>query len=554
VKLNILNTKRQNINDNAKNHWKFNKKEKLNLLEIRSHPPETEPRCPSAGLVDMAEGSTGKGKWLLPLIAGLLAMFAWQNFPGPGTELSAPMGSTQNNVYFGPAKSIAVLPFEVNSVISGQEFWSTGFASELTRLLTLGRGLQVTSRNSALFFKEQSIPPRVIAERLQVTYLLFGVFHFTGEDVQLSLRLYNAQKNDEVWSQVHELKSNQLFEIRDETLEAVANAMRVSVSGAPPAAEQVNAEAWAAYLQGLFHQETRTSEGFRKAEKAFQAAIEIEPEYELARLALASVWLARNAAGDDNPALIENARAALAVALQSGAERPQALGLSSYISRNYDWDLIAALDAAEKAIRLNPGDPELMNIASLAMFSVGQFSRASQLMQAAVQQDPLNLAGRLRLGLLQEFSADYEGALASYRQILGTNPDFPGARAFRARIKIIQQKPDSAMKEVEQESDAFWKRYSQILALTAQEQFDEANFLLQQMMVEDGQHAAYQIAEILAFQGDLDGSFEWLTRAFHQRDGGIKEMLGNYFLSGLHGDPRWAGMLALMKLPLDSDN
>jgi len=266
------------------------------------------------------------------------------------------------------------------------------------------------------------------------------------------------------------------------------------------------------------------------------------------------VWLARNAAGDDNPDLIENARTALAAALQSDSEWPQAHGLSSYISRNYDWDWFAALDAAENAIRLNPGDPELMNIASLAMFSVGQFSRASQLMEAAVQQDPLNLTARLRLGLLQEFSADYEGALASYRQILGTNPDFPGARAFRARVKIIQQKPDSAMKEVEQESDLFWKRYSQILALTAQEQLDEANLLLQQMMVEDGQRAAYQIAEILAFQGDLDGSFEWLTRAFHQRDGGIKEMLGNYFLSNLHGDTRWAGMLAEVKLPLDSDN
>jgi tetratricopeptide (TPR) repeat protein len=150
-----------------------------------------------------------------------------------------------------------------------------------------------------------------------------------------------------------------------------------------------------------------------------------------------------------------------------------------------------------------------------------------------------------------EFSGDYDVALASYRQVLDMNPDFPGARAFRSRIKLIQQKPDSAMKESELESNDFWKRYAQILALLSQEKKDEANRLLDQMIIEDGQHAAYQIAEIFAFQGDLTAAFDWLERAYQQRDGGMKEMIGNYFLSNLHEDPRWAELLTRMKLPLD---
>jgi TolB-like protein len=505
----------------------------------------------------MAEVSTGKKKWLTPLITGLLVLavlFAWKNYPALGTGSSLSVGSSRTDLYFGSSNSIAVLPFELENASQGQEFWPGGFSSELNRLLTLAPGLQVTSRNSTLFFKGQSVPQRAIAERLQVTFLLSGIFRFSGEQVNLSLKLFNARKNEEIWSRRYDISINQLFIIQDEILRDVAKAARLSTIGQLPLAEPVTEEAWVAYLRGLYHQESRTPEGVQLAEEAYRTALELDPGYALARVALASVWLARKTAGDDNPALIENSRAALATVLRSNPGQPEAHGLSSYISRNYDWNWFAALDAANVGLRLNPGDPGLMNTASLAMFSVGQFSGASQLMKTAVQQDPLNLAGRLRLGLLQEFSADYEGALASYRQILGMNPDFPAARAFRARIKIIQKKPESAMKESEQEEDAFWKRYSQILALSAQEQHDEAKIELEKMMAEDGHHAAYQIAEILAFRGELDASFQWLTRAHQQRDGGMKEMIGNYFLSNLHADPRWNEILALMELPLDLDN
>jgi TolB-like protein len=505
----------------------------------------------------MVDRSVGKRKWLAPLLAGLFAalvVFAWKHYPGAESVSPVPAGPARQNVYFGAPNSLAVLPFEIENAAVGQEFWSTGFSGELTRLLTLAPGMQVTSRNSALFFKQQPAPPRVIAERLQVTYLLFGGFQFTGEGERFSLRLYNARKNEEVWSQDYALTDHPLFELRDEILEDVASAMNVGKSRRPPPADQVGAEAWVAYLQGLFHWELRTSQDLLAAEQAFLTALELDPGYQRARLALASVWLARYAAGDETPALLENARSLLATVLQTEPGNPEALGLASYISRNYDWDWSAALDASRKAIKLNPGDPDLMSIAGLAMFSVGQFSRAGSLMENAVQRDPLNLAGRLRLGLLQEFSADYEGALSSYRQILGMNADFPGARAFRARIKLIQQKPDSAMTESEQESDEFWRRYSQILVLSAQGQLDEANVQLEQMKIEDGGHAAYQVAEILAFQGDLEGSFEWLTRALHQRDGGMKELIGNYFLANLHDDPRWEELLVLMNLPLDLEN
>lgn len=500
----------------------------------------------------------GAGKWFLSLMAVLVAVgmwFAWNRYPsltgGWSRAATGPAGATQSQVYIGPGNSIAVLPFEGGSVAPDQVFWSVGFSSELHRLLTRTAGLRVTSRNSSFFFQDKADPLAVIAERLQCRLLLSGEFHHGGGRVRVIARLFDAKKEKELWSKAFERDLVEVFTIQDEILAEVAKIERLGLPEELPRSGPMDTQAWALYLQGLFFLEQRTLDSLRKAEEVFRSALELEPGYEMARVALAEVWLERRATGDTDPLLVENARDALENALQAKPDLPAAHGLLSYIRRNYDWNWDGALEAADEAIRLSPGDPELMSTASLALFTLGQFHRAAELLEASVRQDPLNLSRRLRLGLLQEFSGEYDQALSSYRQIIGLNPDFPGASAYRARIKIIQENPDSAERESEKETDPFWKRYAQILAFTAQERHDEAESLLEQMIKQDGHHAAYQVTESLAFRGDIDAAFEWFQRAHDQKDGGMSEILGNFFLQNLHDDPRWDEMLSLMSLPLD---
>ena len=55
--------------------------------------------------------------------------------------------------------------------------------------------------------------------------------------------------------------------------------------------------------------------------------------------------------------------------------------------------------------------------------------------------------------------------------------------------------------------------------------------------------AAYQIAEVHAFRGEVDLAFEWLERAYDQRDGGVAEIKGDRLMRGLVGDPRYKAFL-----------
>ncbi|RPH93661.1 MAG: hypothetical protein EHM68_15370, partial [Lysobacterales bacterium] len=333
-------------------------------------------------------------------------------------------------------------------------------------------------------------------------------------------------------------------------------------------------EAWLALQQGLYRADPLANPpndrpgdplngvDLPAAQASLQAALDLDPGYEAARLSLAELslhpaWPRREAEANsavapaaDSP--VAEARRQAELVLAGNPDSARAWGLISYLRHRHDWDWRGAAEAGRRAVAARPGDAGVLAAASLALFTLGEFAEARELLEASILRDPLNLGSRLQLGLLLEFSGLYDEALAAYRGLLSLHPEYPAARACRARVKVLQGKAESALRESGQEADPFWRRYSEILALAAAERPGEAGPLLDRMIGEDGAIAAFQIAEILAFQGEVERAFDWLGRARRQRDPGLSALLGNPLLGALHDDPRWAALLESLDLPLDS--
>jgi adenylate cyclase len=60
---------------------------------------------------------------------------------------------------------------------------------------------------------------------------------------------------------------------------------------------------------------------------------------------------------------------------------------------------------------------------------------------------------------------------------------------------------------------------------------------------------AYGIAVVYAFRNQSDEAFEWLDRAYAQRDGGLIETKVDPRLKSLHSDPRYAAFLKKLNFP-----
>jgi hypothetical protein len=60
--------------------------------------------------------------------------------------------------------------------------------------------------------------------------------------------------------------------------------------------------------------------------------------------------------------------------------------------------------------------------------------------------------------------------------------------------------------------------------------------------------AAYQIAQVYAYRGQFDKSFEWLERAYEQRDPGLPEIKSNPLVKNLRRDQKYTALLKKLRL------
>jgi hypothetical protein len=77
----------------------------------------------------------------------------------------------------------------------------------------------------------------------------------------------------------------------------------------------------------------------------------------------------------------------------------------------------------------------------------------------------------------------------------------------------------------------------------------ESQQALDDLVARHGQTSAYHVAEAYARRGETDKAFEWLDRAYAQRNTQLVWLKFDPLIAKLRGDPRYAAMLKKMNLP-----
>ncbi|MEE8496757.1 MAG: hypothetical protein V3S21_09815 [Xanthomonadales bacterium] len=516
--------------------------------------------------------TTKRSRRISAFVAVLLALLTWSVrdyiplFPGGGNQASGEKVTLiRPQVYYGPANSIAVLSFTCTA--SGFEAGSRdgpanepaiepirnpaladGIAESLIDLLVGVPGLQVTSSKSSFFFTDKDAAMSVLAERLKVRHILEGCARKTADGIEISARLVDVKAKTEKWSKSFNGRLDEVFVFQDKIITATVNVVVKGLVKDVPKTRVMDPQAWLLFIEGRYQYRLRGPDKLRRAETAFKRVLDIEPEFAPAMLELARVYMDPVMVAMQGRAGIEGARKVILGALRLDPELAGAYLELSRIRRAADWDWHGSAEAAQKALELQAGNADVLSHASTTLFTLGKFESAVILLKEAIKRNPLVLQNLQRLGLLYEFSGKYEEALMTYRMLLGFRPDYPAVHAYRARVMLARSMPESALEEADKEQNPFWQRYARILSLIALERPDEADSLLQQLIIDRGNDAAYQVAEIYAFGADVDAAFYWLDRAYRQRDGGMSELIGNYFLSNLENDVRWRELLIRVSL------
>jgi tetratricopeptide (TPR) repeat protein len=131
------------------------------------------------------------------------------------------------------------------------------------------------------------------------------------------------------------------------------------------------------------------------------------------------------------------------------------------------------------------------------------------------------------------------------------NPQHPATHSNLGLIYLAQSKPEEALAEMQKEHEPFWRIHGLALAYHALGKKKEADAALSAIIKEYQNDSAFQIAEIYAYRGEADRAFEWLERAYKQRDTGLSQMKGDPLLRNVEHDPRYTAFLKKMKLPVN---
>jgi TolB-like protein/Tfp pilus assembly protein PilF len=458
--------------------------------------------------------------------------------------------------------SIAVLPLANESGEASQQYFSDGISEDLITALGQFPGLKVIGRSSAFQFRDSKDDSRSIGAKLGVTHLLEGSVRKSGDMIRVSAELIDTADGSALWSEHYDRPYKDLFALQDEITRAVAGALKPKLLPGEHAAAQSeqppsgSLEAYNALLQGRFYHLRGTEADSRKAIEFFAKATQLDPGYALAWSELSILWVFFS--GD----YLEGAAAQEAnVKAREAADRALALSPNLAAAHNARGDLLQLIDfdwhGAEaeyrRALELSPNDAQTkLNLgAQLAIY--GDMDQAIELTRQALVTDPLRDGGYKALATYFLGLGRLDEAERAMNKAIELVPASGAYHSWLTNIAIRRGNATAALEAAQQASPGVYRHMSLAFALQIGSDRSAADAALKTFIEKDAGGSAYQIAEIYALRNDENATFEWLDRAWSNRDPGIQYLLFDPFILRYKDNPRFAAFCRKVGLPVPGE-
>ncbi|MGB5292082.1 MAG: hypothetical protein WBN41_11605, partial [Lysobacterales bacterium] len=328
-------------------------------------------------------------------------------------------------------QSIAVLPFDNRSNREEDQFFTDGIHDDLLTTIARIGSMKVISRTSVMEYRDTTKKIPEIAKELGVANILEGGIQRSGDQVRINVQLIDAQTDEHLWAEIfdRELTAQNLFAIQSEISQKIADALHTTLS--PEETERINTmptqnlDAYNAYMRGRQLLATRAAVDIEESIKEFQKAVDLDPQFALAWVALAdSTYLLGFYGTTDNEKSLAIRQEASARALEIDPGLGEAyVSLGSLL---YDLGEYDEMDSAfKKAIELSP------NYATSYHFYSGKLDRFSRtedsvdLMRKAAELDPRSGIIGTNVADVYARQGSYSRAEHQYKKVIELNPNFP---------------------------------------------------------------------------------------------------------------------------------
>jgi serine/threonine-protein kinase len=318
---------------------------------------------------------------------------------------------------------------------------------------------------------------------------------------------------------------------------------------------QVNPEAYDALLMGMQKESQLTPQAFDIALEYYELALEKDPNYAEAHLAVANVWLFRNQMGYTVPSEAgPKAKAAVLKALELDSTLADAHTMLGWVNFLYEWDWAGAEIAWNRAIELNPNHGD--SVYAQFLWVMKRPEEAMAHMERTMQLDPLNEMVQLHHAFLLQSAGRDDEVILQVRKLLRTSPQHPmlhGTLSVALWRKAMYEESLAEMKasysclgdrEVEEALTQGYaqsgyrgamRRAADLLATRARKTYVNS----------------IDVAFLYTLAGENAQALDWLEKGLEERSPHMPYVDAYVELTPLRDDPRFQDLLRKMNLPVD---
>jgi TolB-like protein/DNA-binding winged helix-turn-helix (wHTH) protein/cytochrome c-type biogenesis protein CcmH/NrfG len=414
--------------------------------------PETQPE-------DIAQTTSGSQHIRLTavtLIAISLAVFffvVWQqNRVGDPVQQQVSPGISMVG-----KPAVAVLPFNNLGEDSQQEYFSDGITDDIITQLAKNPNVVIVARDSSFFYKNKSPDLLAIADELGVGHILRGSIRRNNEKLMINVQLMNTRNGTLVWAEQYSDVIDHLFtverKIADGVIAALLHRGEISTDLKPVTMPTRHTQAHDYLMLGRYHfYKFASKKENSKAQRLFQEAIDLDPDYALAYAMLGWTFIfeAMNGWTDDRPAVLKRAEELAGKAIAIQPELPLAYYVRG-LSYREQGDYVKALVEAETALKYDPNNANNRVLLATLLYYAGRPEVGLERIKEAMQINPHHPYNyHFHLGQAYFVLRQYDAAIDAFQQGLSSNPASERLRVWLAATYAQSGNLESASWEAEQ--------------------------------------------------------------------------------------------------------
>jgi serine/threonine-protein kinase len=426
-------------------------------------------------------------------------------------------------------ESVAILPFRPLVAGTRDAALELGMADTLITRLSKSPGIVVRPLSSVRKYADLDQDPVAAGRELGVEAVLDGSIHREGEALRVTARLVRVRDGAALWADQIDQSWTDVFNVQDLIAKQVVDALALRLTREERAQldhrETESGDAYRFYVLGRYHFLKLVPHEIDKGIKYFRQAIAVDPGYAAAYAGLAEAYRALAITSDRRPAeVLPVGKAAALKAIELDPNHEPAFASLCFIQIWWDWDWQGAEHSCRQSLALDPNSADGHRAYAILLSDLGRHEQALAMARRAVELDPLSLITRAIEGHVLLYAGKGGEALDRLRAALELEPRFWIARLFAGKAYLDRGEFGKALEEFEKARD-FSSGNSETLSmigytLARRNDPEGAKRILAELRArEPGSYLPpFNVAMIYNGLGDRERAFEWLEKAYAERD------------------------------------